>query len=54
MAEQLLNALKAIKTLASGTMKVYGLPIGQGLDCRNDMAQACGPGPGPWAVHKPS
>ena len=38
MTEQLFNALKAIETLASGTMKVYGLPSGQGLDRRNDMA----------------
>ena len=35
MIEQLFNALKAIETLASGTMKVYGLPSGQGLDHRN-------------------
>ena len=27
-------------TLAEGTMKVYGLPESQGLDRRNDMAQA--------------
>ena len=27
-AEKLFNALKAIETLASGTMKVYGLPSG--------------------------
>ena len=40
MTEQLFNALKAIETLASGTIKVYGLPSGQGLDCRNDMALA--------------
>ena len=33
------NALKAIATFASGTMKVYGLPKGQGLDRRNDMAR---------------
>ena len=25
-------------------MKVYGLPEGQGLDCRNDMARAAGEG----------
>ena len=31
MAEQLFNALKAIEILASGTMKVYELPSGQGL-----------------------
>ena len=41
MTEQLFNALKAIETLASGTMKVYGLPSGQGLDHRNYMALAC-------------
>ena len=41
MTEWLLNAQKAIKTLASGTMKVYGLPQGQGLDHRNDMTLAC-------------
>ena len=51
MIEQLFNALKAIETLASGTMKVYGLPSGQGLDHRNGMAWA---GPGPPAVHKHS
>ena len=38
-------------------MKVYGLPSGQGLDSRNDMATASGSGPiilgpGPRAVHK--
>ena len=44
MTEQLFNALKAIETLASGTMKVYGLPSGQGLDRRNNMALACGSG----------
>ena len=38
MTEQLFNAPKAIETLASGTMKVYGL--GKGLDRRNDMARA--------------
>ena len=38
----LFNALKAKETLASGTMKVYGLPSGQGLDRRNDMARAVG------------
>ena len=32
MTEQLFNALKPIETLASGTMKVYGLSSGQGLD----------------------
>ena len=44
MTEQLFNALKAIETVASGTMKVYGLPEGQGLDRRNDMTLACGSG----------
>ena len=39
MAELLFNALKSIVTSASGTMKVYGLPSGQGQD-RIDMAQA--------------
>ena len=34
MTEQLFNALKAIESLASGTMKVYGLPSGQSLDRR--------------------
>ena len=34
------NALKAIEILASGKIKVYGLPEGQGLDRRNDMARA--------------
>ena len=29
MIEQLFNALKAIETLAEGTMKVYRLPSGQ-------------------------
>ena len=38
MAEKLFNALNAIETLASGTMKVYGLPSGQGH--WNDMAIA--------------
>ena len=42
MTEQLFNALKAVETVASGTMKVYGLPSGQGLDRRSDMALACG------------
>ena len=41
MAEQLFNALKAIETLASGTMTVYGLSSGQGPYRRNDMALAC-------------
>ena len=44
MTDQLFNALKAIETLASGMMKVYGLPSGQGLDCWNDMARAAGEG----------
>ena len=43
-AEKLFSALKAIETLASGTMKVYGLPSGQGMDCQNDMALACSSG----------
>ena len=35
-------------------MKVYGLPEGQGLDRRHDMARAAGgPGPGQRVVHKP-
>ena len=42
MTEQLFNALKAIETLALGTMKVNGLPSDQGLDRWNDMAQAAG------------
>ena len=63
VTEQLFNALKAIETLAEGTMKVYGRPEDQGLDRCNDIAQAClrlgpyhsgSPGPGPRAVHKPS
>ena len=44
MNEQLFNALKAIETLASGTMEVYGLPSGQGLDRRYVMALDCGSG----------
>ena len=48
----LFNALKAIETSASGTIKVYGLPLGQGLDRRVDMAQATGLDH--RAVHKPS
>ena len=40
MTERLFNSLKAIETLASDTMKVYGLPLGQGLE--------------PLAVHNPS
>ena len=46
MAEKLFNALKAIETLASGAMKVYGLRLG--------LYHSGGPGPGPRAVHKPS
>ena len=53
MTEQLFNAPKAIETLASGTMNVYG--PGKGLDRRNDMAWASGgPGPGPREVPIPS
>ena len=37
MTKQLFNTLKAIEILASGTMKIYGLPSGQSLDRRNDM-----------------
>ena len=44
MAEQLFNALTALETLASGTMKVYGLPLGQGLGRLNDMARIAGEG----------
>ena len=46
MTVQLFNALKATETLAEGTMKVYGLPLGQGLDLdhRNDMALTCSSG----------
>ena len=40
MAEQLFNALKAIETQASGTMKLYGLPLHKGLNHRNYMALA--------------
>ena len=42
MTEQLFNALKAIEILASGVMKVYGLPSGQDLvmDRRYEMALA--------------
>ena len=60
MTEQLFNALKAIETVASGTMKVCGRPEGQSVDRRNDMALRLGPylsggpGPGPRAVQKPS
>ena len=42
MTEQLFNALIAIETSASGMMKVYELPSGQGLDRWNDMARAAG------------
>ena len=37
MTEKLFNALKAIETLheALGTIKVYKLPSGQGLDSLN-------------------
>ena len=40
-------------------MKVYGLPLGQGLDCRNNMARACDmdliiPAVQAQAVRKPS
>ena len=38
MTEQLFSALKAIEALAEGTMKVYGHPLGQSLDRRNDKA----------------
>ena len=41
--EKLFSALKAIETLSSDAVKVYGLPPGQDLDRRNDMALACGP-----------
>ena len=41
MTEQLFDALKAIETLTSGAMEVNGLPSGQGLDRRNDMALTC-------------
>ena len=44
MAELLFNTLKAIVTLALGTMKVYALPSGQGLDRWIDMAWATGLG----------
>ena len=43
MTEQLFNALKAIETLASGTMKLRRGPYHSG-----------GPGPGPRADYKPS
>ena len=32
--------IKATETLVSGTMKVYGLPEGQGLVRQNDIARA--------------
>ena len=38
VTEQLFSALKAIETLAEGTVKIYGRPEGQDLDRRNDMA----------------
>ena len=41
MTDQLFNAIKAIETLGSGDMKVYGLPSDQGLDRRIDMTLAC-------------
>ena len=44
MTEQLFNALKAKKSIASGRMKVYGLPSAQGLDRRNNMTRAAGEG----------
>ena len=43
MTEQLFNALKAIETLAEGTMKVYRLPSAHGLDHWN-MALSYGSG----------
>ena len=49
MTEKLFNALKAIETLALGTMKVYGRPMGQGLDCPRARAWTAGmSGPGPF------
>ena len=51
MIEQLFNALKATETLASGAMKVYGLPSGQGL--RLGPYHYGSPGPGSRAVHEP-
>ena len=44
LTEKLFDALKAIETLAEGTMKVYGLSDGQGKDQdrQNDMALTCG------------
>ena len=56
--EQFFNALKAIETLAEGTINVYGLPEGHGLDRRNDMSQAAwnniGSGPGRPERHSQS
>ena len=58
MAELLFNALKATVTSALGTMKVYVLPLGQGLDRRVDTRlgpyQSRRQGPDPQAIHKPS
>ena len=34
MTEQLLNALKAIETLALDMMKVYGLPVARAISFR--------------------
>ena len=56
MTEQLFNAIKAIKTLASGAMKVCG------VDCLQARRPGPGfgpyhsgsPGPDPLRVHKPS
>ena len=42
MSDKLFNALKAIETLVSGAMKIYGLPSGQGR--RNDTFLPCGSG----------
>ena len=44
ITDQLFNALKAIETLALGTIEVYGLSSGQGLDRPIVMALACGLG----------
>ena len=41
MAELLFNALKSIVTSASGTVKIYRLPSGQGLERRVDMGLDC-------------
>ena len=46
MTEQLFNALKAIETLASGMIKVYGMKLGP--------YHSSGPDLGHRAVHKPS